>query len=66
MNLLRIARLKSLASAAGISSVEINGPRLMLKRNQDYILLEGRKFPRLNERDPLRKVEEAIGMLRRL
>ena len=51
-NLLQIARIKALAAAENIASVEINGQRLMLHRGGDYILLEGRRFPRLKAASP--------------
>ena len=63
-NLLQIARVKALAAAANISSVEISGQRLMLFRNGDYILLEGRRFPRLKAISPAAKFTETIQMLR--
>ncbi|MES2661257.1 MAG: transcription-repair coupling factor [Verrucomicrobiota bacterium] len=62
--LLEITRIKALAAAEGISSVEIQGQRLMLHRNGDYILLEGRRFPRLNAGSPGGKLAEAVEMLR--
>ena len=65
-NLLHIARIKALASSAGIASVEIQAQRLMLHRNGDYILLEERRFPRLHAASPLGKLAETIGMLRTL
>ncbi|MBC8127843.1 MAG: transcription-repair coupling factor [Gloeobacteraceae cyanobacterium ES-bin-144] len=64
IHLLQIARIKSLAAAENISSVEIQGQRLMLHRNGDYILLEGRRFPRLKAASPVGKLNEAIEMLR--
>ncbi len=63
-NLLQIARIKALAAAENINSVEINGQRLMLYRNGDYILLEGRRFPRLKSETPTAKLTETIEMLR--
>ncbi len=63
-NLLLIARIKALAAAEGIASVEISGQRLMLHRGGDYILLEGRRFPRLKAASPQGKLAETIGMLR--
>jgi transcription-repair coupling factor (superfamily II helicase) len=65
-NLLLIAQLKALAAANGISSVEIQGQRLMLHRNGDYILLEGRRFPRLQSAKNQGKLPEAIRMLRNI
>jgi transcription-repair coupling factor (superfamily II helicase) len=61
--LIQIARIKALAAAEGISSVEIQGQRLMLHRNGDYILLEGRRFPRLKSASPQGKLEEAATLL---
>jgi transcription-repair coupling factor (superfamily II helicase) len=62
--LIRIARIKAHAMEAGIASVEIQGQRLMLNRNRDYILLEGKRFPRLAQASPAGKLKEAEEMLR--
>jgi transcription-repair coupling factor (superfamily II helicase) len=64
LNLLRATRIKALAAAAGIASVEIQGQRLMLHRNGDYILLEGRRFPRLKAASPIGRLDETIELLR--
>ncbi len=61
--LLEITRIKALAAAEGIASVEIQGQRLMLHRNGDYILLEGRRFPRLQSASPQGKLSEAVSLL---
>jgi transcription-repair coupling factor (superfamily II helicase) len=61
--LLEITRIKALAAAEGIASVEIQGQRLMLHRNGDYILLEGRRFPRLQSASPQGKLNEAVTLL---
>jgi len=63
-HLLQIARIKALAAREGIASVEISGQRLMLHRHGDYILLEGRRFPRLKAATPAAKLAESIAMLR--
>lgn len=65
-NLLQIARIKALAAAENIASVEISGQRLMLHRGGDYILLEGRRFPRLKAASSIGKLAETIEMLRAL
>jgi len=65
-NLLTIARIKAIAAQQRIASVEIAAQRLMLHRNGDYILLEGRRFPRLKSENPAKKLTEAIEMLRML
>ncbi|MEO5913208.1 MAG: transcription-repair coupling factor [Luteolibacter sp.] len=61
--LIEITRIKALAAGEGISSVEIQGQRLMLHRNGDYILLEGRRFPRLQSATPQGKLAEAVTLL---
>ena len=61
--LLEITRIKALAAAEGIASIEIQGQRLMLHRNGDYILLEGRRFPRLQSASPQGKLNEAAILL---
>ena len=61
--LLEIAKIKALAAAEGIASVEIQGQRLMLYRNGDYILLEGRRFPRLQSASLQGKLSEAVSLL---
>jgi transcription-repair coupling factor (superfamily II helicase) len=62
-NLLQIARIKALAGANGIASVEIQGQRLMLHRNGDYILMGDRRFPRLEAARPIQKLAEVIRLL---
>ena len=62
--LLEIARIKALAASLGIASVEIQGQRLMLHRNGEYILLEGRRFPRLQSSTSKGKLPEAISLLK--
>ncbi len=62
--LLEIAHIKALAASLGIASVEIQGQRLMLHRNGEYILLEGRRFPRLQSATTKEKLAEAISLLK--
>jgi len=62
--LLEITRIKAIAAAEGVASVEIQGQRLMLHRNGDYILLEGRRFPRLQSATPEEKLSEAAALLK--
>jgi len=64
-NLLQIARIKAVASAEGIASVEIQGQRFMLHRNGDYILLEGRRFPRLQSAKTGERLSEALTLLKK-
>lgn len=63
-NLLDTTQLKIAASKANITSIEIKGQRLMLTRNNQYIMLSQTKFPRLKATNPHRKLLECIGMLR--
>ncbi len=66
MKRLLFARIKALSAAKGIATVEIQAQRLMLHRNGDYILLEGKRFPRLTKDKPLVKLIEVEEMLRLL
>jgi transcription-repair coupling factor (superfamily II helicase) len=62
--LLEVAKIKALGAAIGIASIEIQGQRLMLHRNGEYILLEGRRFPRLQSATSEGKLPEAICLLK--
>jgi transcription-repair coupling factor (superfamily II helicase) len=66
LNLVDVSRLRLLAGAKGVQSIEIKGQRLMLQRNGDYIMLEGRRFPRLTKATPQDKLGEAIELIRSL
>nr|WP_281375576.1 transcription-repair coupling factor [Haloferula luteola] len=63
-HLLDVTRLRLLAAHVGIASVEIQGQRLMIHRNGDYLFLEGKRFPRLAATHPKEMLEEAIRMIR--
>ena len=65
-HLIDIQLVRVLAAARGVTAVEVRGQRLMLTRNRDYIMLEGRRFPRLKETRPARKLAEAIQLIRAL
>jgi len=65
-NLIAVGRIRLVAANKGVSSVELKGQRLMLHRGGDYIMLEGRRFPRLTSIDPADKLREALEMLRSL
>ncbi len=62
--LIEVTRLKLLAAAAAISAIEIRGQRLMLTRNGEFIMLEGRRFPRLPSEDPGAQLAAAVHLLR--
>jgi transcription-repair coupling factor (superfamily II helicase) len=63
VHLLAIARIKALAAAGSVTAVELQGQRLMLQRKGDYILLEGRRFPRLRATTPAAKLAECEQLL---
>ncbi len=65
-NLITVGRIRLVAAGKGVASVEIKGQRLMLQRGGDYIMLEGRRFPRLSSEKPREKLHEALEMLRSL
>jgi len=65
-NLVDVTRLRLIAGSKGVASIEIKGQRLMLQRNGDYIMLEGRRFPRLTSEKPDEKLAESIAMLQSL
>lgn len=61
-HLLTLTKIRIVASQRRISAVEINGQRLMLTRNNDYILVN-RRFPRLSKIKPADKLTETLHML---
>ncbi|MDX1679631.1 MAG: transcription-repair coupling factor [Akkermansiaceae bacterium] len=65
-NLLTISRIKAMAASRGIDEVEIIQQRLMLHRGGDYILMEGRRFPKLKAIKPAAKLDETLAMLREM
>ncbi len=64
-HLLLVHKIKIMASRHNISQVEISGQKLMLTRNNDYILTQQR-FPRLSNTSPAKKLAEALDMLHNL
>ena len=63
-NLLNTTLLKIAAARANITSVEIKSQRLMLTRNNQYIMLSQKKFPRLTTTNSRAKINEATEMLK--
>ncbi len=61
-HLLTYHKIKILATSRNISQVEISGQKLMLTRNNDYILTN-KRFPRLQKLRPADKLTEALRML---
>lgn len=62
--LTEVTALKIAAAQAHISSIEIKSQKLILTRNGQFIQLEGKRFPRLTESDPQKKLTESLHMLR--
>jgi transcription-repair coupling factor (superfamily II helicase) len=55
--LLQVAELKILAADRGITTIEVKDDRLMMTRNQDYIMV-GSKFPRLTKPEASKRLTE--------
>lgn len=64
-NLLLCASIRLAATSARVSSVEIKDHKLMLKLDDNYVLIQG-KFPRLKEEDGVGQLREALQWLRSL
>jgi transcription-repair coupling factor (superfamily II helicase) len=60
--LLEVAALKILASERGVTQIETKGEKLMITRNNDFIMLNG-KFPRLMKKEPKARLGEIKRML---
>ena len=61
--LLQVAQMKILAAERGITTIEVKEDRLMLTRNNDYVMV-GSKFPRLTKRDAAARLKEIQKVLR--
>jgi transcription-repair coupling factor (superfamily II helicase) len=55
--LLQVAELKLLAVERGITTLETRAEKLMLTRNNDFVMAGG-KFPRLGKKDPRARLNE--------
>ncbi|MGV3771547.1 MAG: transcription-repair coupling factor [Verrucomicrobiales bacterium] len=55
--LLQVSELKALASDKLITAIETKGDKLMVSRNNDFVMV-GDKFPRLTKRDPKSRLNE--------
>lgn len=60
--LLRVAELKVLAAERGITVIEVNEDKLMLTRNNDYVMV-GSKFPRLRKKQAGARWKEIAQLL---
>lgn len=65
-NLLLVAKLRIEAANAGAELLEIKGDRLMVQRNGGYLMLDGRRFPRLSSGKPGPMLREAVVWLESL
>jgi transcription-repair coupling factor (superfamily II helicase) len=62
-NLAIMTEIKLSAAARKFTSVEVKDEKVMLQRNNDYVLL-GSKFPRLSASDPAEKLRELLALVR--
>src|SRR5207249_4229370 len=60
--LLQVGELKVLAGEKSITTLEVKDDKLMLTRNNDYIMLGG-KFPRLTKADARGRLKEIKKLL---
>jgi transcription-repair coupling factor (superfamily II helicase) len=60
--LLQVMELKILASERGIAEIEVKEDKLMLTRNNDYIMI-GSKFPRLSKKTASARLKEIKKLL---
>ena len=60
--LLLVGELKILASERGITVIEVKEDKLMLTRNNDFIMLGG-KFPRLTKKEAKARLKEIKRLL---
>lgn len=63
-HLLSVHRIRMAASACNISQVEITGQKLMLTRNNTYILIN-KRYPRLTKVKPADKLAEVLHFISR-
>jgi transcription-repair coupling factor (superfamily II helicase) len=54
---LKVADLKIAAAARGVTMIEVKESKLMLQRNNDYVMAKG-KFPRLREKTAAARLKE--------
>ena len=60
--LLQVAELKMLAAERGVAAIEVKEDKLMLERNNDYIMV-GTKFPRLTKKEASARLKEIRKLL---
>ena len=60
--LLQVGELKALASERAITVIEVKEDKLMLTRNNDFVMV-GSKFPRLTKKTAVARVKEIKKLL---
>ena len=60
--LIQVAELKAMAAERNISSIEVKEDKLMLRRNDDFIMA-GTKFPRLTKKQAAARLKEIKKLL---
>jgi len=60
--LLQVAELKVLASGRGVTEIEVREDKLMLTRNNDYVMVRN-MFPRLTKKQPGARLKEIKRLL---
>jgi transcription-repair coupling factor (superfamily II helicase) len=63
--LLNVGGLKLLAAERGITAIEVKEDKVMLTRNNDYVMV-GSKFPRLTKKDAAGRLKEIRKLLKAL
>lgn len=63
--LLTLSELRILAAERGITTIQVEADKLMLKQGEDY-LMHGGRFPRLKASDPDARLGEIVAHVRRL
>jgi transcription-repair coupling factor (superfamily II helicase) len=64
--LMQVAELKTMAAERNIASIEVKEDKLMLRRNNDYIMA-GTRFPRLTKKQAaarLKEIKKLLSVLR--
>ncbi len=60
--LLQVGELKVLAAEKQVTTIEVQGDKLMLTRNNDFVMIGG-KFPRLSKKDAPARLKEIKKLL---
>ncbi len=64
--LLKLAEIRILAAGKKIKSIEVEDAKFMLKRQSDYLMQAGGRFPRLKSTSPDDRLDEIRSHLRKL